>query len=132
MSDSSYAPSLAKRQWYPVVFPDKCDGCQGLDTPKCVEFCPHGVFEIIEGKATVVRPQDCVYGCIACRPLCPHGAIEFPQDQGFMRRKDRAWSEGLKRLTCSECGKVFWSDVETDLCMDCSERRTSRRGALGG
>jgi len=110
-----------RSQWYPVVFPDKCDGCQGLDVPKCVEFCPHGVYAILSGKATVVNPQDCVNGCVACRPLCPKGAIEFPQDLGFMK-KDKAWTEGLRQLTCTKCGKVFWTDSDRDTCWDCSAK----------
>ena len=33
--------------WYPTIFPDKCDGCAGFETPKCIEFCPHKVFGIL-------------------------------------------------------------------------------------
>jgi len=106
--------------WYPVVFPEKCDGCRGLDVPRCVQFCPHNVYGIEEGKATVVNPQNCVNGCIACRPLCPKKAIEFPMDPGFMKRKDKAWSEGLIELRCKKCGRVFWSDSERDTCWACS------------
>jgi NAD-dependent dihydropyrimidine dehydrogenase PreA subunit len=112
--------SSRRSSWYPVVFPEKCDGCQGLDTPKCIQFCPHGVFAILDGKAFVVSPQNCVNGCVACRPLCPKGAIEFPQDAGFMRKKDKAWTEGLKQRTCKQCGRVFWTDSERDTCYDCS------------
>jgi len=39
--------------WYPTIFPDKCDGCAGFETPKCIEFCPHKVFGILDGKAIV-------------------------------------------------------------------------------
>jgi len=107
--------------WYPIVFPEKCDGCQGIEAPKCIEFCPHDVYALVDGKAIVARPQNCVNGCVACRPLCPRGAIDFPQDVGFMRGKDRAWSEGLRKLTCRRCGKVFWSNSETELCWNCLE-----------
>jgi len=41
--------------WYPTVFPDRCNGCEGLEKPQCIEFCPHGVFELKEGKAVVVN-----------------------------------------------------------------------------
>lgn len=122
MSGSSREPSPAKRgPWYPVVFPNKCDGCQGLATPRCIEFCPHGVFTIVDGKAVVANPQNCIDGCVACRPLCPRGAIEFPQDLGFMKR-DKAWTEGLKQRTCRKCGRIFWTDSDRDTCWDCSAK----------
>ncbi|MEM2981058.1 MAG: ferredoxin family protein [Thermoproteota archaeon] len=105
--------------WYPIVFPDRCDGCQGLEKPKCVEFCPHTVFALMGGKAVVANPQNCVEGCVACMPLCPRKAIEFPRHPGS-RRGDRSWSEGLRRIVCRKCGRVFWTNEDRDLCWECS------------
>lgn len=65
--------------WYPTVFPDKCDGCEGFEKPRCIEFCPNGVFELREGKAIVANPHNCVHGCVACESVCPKKAITFPQ-----------------------------------------------------
>ncbi|MBO3769813.1 MAG: hypothetical protein QXS51_03355 [Thermoproteota archaeon] len=104
--------------WYPIVFPDRCDGCQG-SKPKCIDFCPHNVFALRGGKAFVANPQNCVEGCVSCMPLCPRKAIEFPLHRSF-RICERSWTEGLKRITCRKCGRVFWTNEERDLCWECS------------
>ena len=49
---------------------DKCDGCG-----TCVDVCPVGVFELREGKSTVVNPDECLV-CRACEAQCPNNAIE--------------------------------------------------------
>ncbi|MEM1547867.1 MAG: hypothetical protein QXU09_03765 [Thermoproteota archaeon] len=105
--------------WYPVLFPEQCDGCQGSEKPKCIEFCPHNVFALRGGKAFVANPQNCVEGCVSCMPLCPRKAIEFPLHRSF-RICERPWTEGLKRITCRKCGRVFWTNEERDLCWECS------------
>ncbi|KPV62121.1 MAG: NADH-plastoquinone oxidoreductase subunit [Candidatus Bathyarchaeota archaeon BA1] len=82
--------------WYPTVFPDRCDGCEGLEKPHCIEFCPYGVFELRDVKALVVYPHKCVYGCIACERLCPKKAIAFPQRIATMP-KIKSENKGLLR-----------------------------------
>ncbi|MEM2385026.1 MAG: hypothetical protein QXL74_07040, partial [Candidatus Bathyarchaeia archaeon] len=57
--------------WYPTIFPEKCDGCLRFGEPRCIKFCPHGVYSFIDGKAVVVNPQNCIYGCVACESVCP-------------------------------------------------------------
>jgi len=39
--------------WFPIIFSDKCDGCAKIGKPRCVEFCPNGVFMFQDGKAVV-------------------------------------------------------------------------------
>lgn len=107
--------------WYPIVFPDRCDGCQGLEKPRCVEFCPHGVFALRENKAVVASPQDCVEGCVACMPLCPRGAIEFPMRR-VSKSGEKSWTEGLRKKTCRKCGRVFWTNEDRDICWECSSQ----------
>mgnify|MGYP001042414828 CR=1 FL=1 len=106
--------------WYPTVFPDKCDGCEGLEKPQCIEFCPYGVFELRDGKALVVNPHKCVYGCIACERLCPKKAIAFPQRIAAMPKvpKDKGL---LRKVKCRNCGRIFWTNRDTDLCFDCEK-----------
>jgi len=109
--------------WYPTIFPDKCDGCIHFDSARCVDFCPHNVFEIRDGKAIVINPQNCVYGCIACAMMCPGKAIVFPQRSSQtvatkVRDKGLLW-----KVKCKECGKVFWTNREVNICMDCEGRR---------
>jgi len=56
----------------PVVDTNKCKGAGA-----CAEVCPANVFDIVDGKAVVARPQDCTE-CRACEAACPNGAISFP------------------------------------------------------
>jgi NAD-dependent dihydropyrimidine dehydrogenase PreA subunit len=107
--------------WYPTVFPDKCNGCEGLEKPQCIEFCPHGVFELKDGKAVVVNPHKCVYGCIACERICPKKAIAFPQRIASMPKmpKDKGL---LHKVVCKGCGKTFWTNRDVDVCMDCESK----------
>ncbi|MEM2912689.1 MAG: hypothetical protein QW146_09325 [Candidatus Bathyarchaeia archaeon] len=104
--------------WYPTVFPDKCNGCEDLEAPQCIQFCPHGVFGLKDSKAVVVNPHKCVYGCIACERICPKKAIAFPQRIATMPKipKDKGL---LHKVVCKKCGKTFWTNREVEVCMDC-------------
>jgi NAD-dependent dihydropyrimidine dehydrogenase PreA subunit len=41
---------------------------------ECVEVCPAGVYEIVDGKVQAERIADCVE-CGACEGICPTDAI---------------------------------------------------------
>ena len=47
----------------------KCNGCG-----RCTEVCPHGVFNVSNGKAEVVERDLCME-CGACALNCPFDAI---------------------------------------------------------
>lgn len=49
--------------------PSRCTGC-GM----CVEVCPHGVFQMKNGKAMIVDRDACME-CGACEKNCAFGAI---------------------------------------------------------
>ena len=48
---------------------NRCVGCG-----RCGEVCPHGIFEVADGKARIVDRDLCME-CGACARNCPVGAI---------------------------------------------------------
>jgi NAD-dependent dihydropyrimidine dehydrogenase PreA subunit len=47
----------------------KCTGCE-----RCVEVCPHGVFEILNHRAQIIALDNCME-CGACSQNCSFGAL---------------------------------------------------------
>ena len=78
--------------WFPLIDPDRCDHCL-----KCLEFCPHDVYESVEGKLEVANPFNCPVGCSRCQSVCPRKAIAFmsPRDLGMMLQQLRRQRAGL-------------------------------------
>ncbi|MBN2441702.1 MAG: 4Fe-4S dicluster domain-containing protein [Spirochaetales bacterium] len=54
----------------------KCNGCR-----MCLAVCPHGVFEIENKRATIVKKDSCME-CGACQLNCPREAITVKQGVG--------------------------------------------------
>jgi len=50
--------------WFPTIVSDKCDGCMKTGKPRCIEFCPNGVFLFQEEKAVVAYPTKCGNGAV--------------------------------------------------------------------
>jgi NAD-dependent dihydropyrimidine dehydrogenase PreA subunit len=60
-----YLPNVASLEYTP----EKCRGCK-----RCVEVCPHGVFEMNHSHAQLVAPDSCME-CGACALNCAFDAI---------------------------------------------------------
>lgn len=62
----------------PVVFPDKCNGCQGESEPMCQQVCPGDLMTIdpVSGKAFCRDPGDC-WDCMTCVKACVRRAIQI-------------------------------------------------------
>ena len=60
--------------WNPTLDKQRCIECK-----KCLEFCPFGVYELVDGKVTVVNPHNCKNNCPACARHCPTKAVIFPK-----------------------------------------------------
>lgn len=55
---------------------NKCIGCK-----KCVQVCPHRVFEMDNKKAKLIRINSCIE-CGACKMNCSVGAINVEAGVG--------------------------------------------------
>jgi len=75
---------------------DKCTGCS-----RCTEVCPHGVFDLAEGKARVAEKDSCME-CGACALNCPAKAIEVNAGTGCATAIIMSWFTG-KEPACG-CG----------------------------
>jgi len=71
---ASFPSKLGEDAWYPTLDKDACAECG-----KCFEFCPFGVYEMVNDRVTVVHPQHCKNNCPACARQCPTSAIIFPK-----------------------------------------------------
>lgn len=56
----------------PIIDISLCEGCG-----ECQIGCPTGAVEMVDGRAVIVRPDDCNY-CAECEALCPRQAISCP------------------------------------------------------
>jgi len=82
-----------KIDWSPMINTDVCTGCGA-----CAEFCPNGVFELVDGVMTVANPLNCVPACDKCASVCPVSAITFPPKEYLLRQVEE------QRGSCS-CGE---------------------------
>ena len=61
------------KTWYPIIDYEKCVGCLN-----CVNFCPHDVYTVKDGKPYVAHPENCVEFCRGCQKgACEHNAIRY-------------------------------------------------------
>ena len=83
-----------------LAFDDaKCVGCG-----RCTEVCPHGVFEIADGKAQIVDKDSCME-CGACALNCPASALEVNAGVGCAAAIIMSWFTGKEPVCgCSEDG----------------------------
>lgn len=72
--------------WYPTVDEKKCIGC-GL----CFVTCGRNVYNMVDKKAKVANPNDCMVGCSTCATICPVGAISFP-DKDIIQKIQREYA----------------------------------------
>ncbi len=77
-----------------VYEPQICNGCA-----KCVEVCPHAVFEMDGRLARLIRPQACME-CGACQLNCVTGAIRVDSGVGCASAMIIAALKGRQEVAC--------------------------------
>lgn len=64
---------------------EKCVGCG-----RCAEVCPHGVLEMVDGKAKIIDLDSCME-CGACTRNCLVHAIEVTPGTGCVYAVVKSW-----------------------------------------
>lgn len=75
---------------------EKCTGCR-----QCTMVCPHGVFEMADGRARVIDRGACIE-CGACMRNCRFGAISLKPGVGCASAIINGWIRGTEP-SC-DCG----------------------------
>lgn len=69
---------------------DRCTGCG-----RCIEVCPHNVFELKDKKAVMINRDFCIE-CGACEKNCPFYAIEVSPGVGCASAIIKGWLAGTE------------------------------------
>jgi NAD-dependent dihydropyrimidine dehydrogenase PreA subunit len=75
--------------------PSRCNGCG-----KCVEVCPHGVYEM-DGRLAVLAHKEACMECGACQLNCITGSIHVESGVGCATAMIQAALKGSKEVECS-------------------------------
>jgi len=65
-----------------------CNGCR-----MCTMVCPHGVFEMVEGRARIADRDACIE-CGACVRNCAAGALSVDPGVGCAAAVIKGWLTG--------------------------------------
>ncbi len=84
MSPLRYLPGVATLK----LDAEKCNGCRA-----CTQVCPHGIFEIADGRAAIVDLDACME-CGACALNCAQGAIALSPGVGCAAAIINSWIRG--------------------------------------
>lgn len=76
---------------------DLCMGCK-----TCEKVCPHGVFIVIDKKASILDRDRCME-CGACVLNCEYQAIRVSPGVGCAAYIISSWIHGKENATCN-CG----------------------------
>jgi NAD-dependent dihydropyrimidine dehydrogenase PreA subunit len=82
--------------WFPSIDYDVC-----LTDLKCLNFCPHEVFEwdAATGRPVVAHPLRCLPGCTICLEGCDAGALSLPTKSEFQATREKLREKDSKRST---------------------------------
>ncbi len=77
---------------------EKCTGCG-----RCTQVCPHAVFELVDGVATL-RDRGACMECGACQRNCAFGAITVDSGVGCAAALLDAMFRRKQDATCGPTG----------------------------
>ena len=78
---------------------ERCTGCG-----RCMEVCPHGVFDLERGKAQIIDKDLCME-CGACALNCPEEALSVNAGVGCAAAIIKSWvTGGEPSCDCNDSG----------------------------
>ena len=79
---------------------ENCTGCG-----RCTEVCPHGVFDVSNGKAEVIQRDLCME-CGACALNCPAKTLKVNAGVGCAAAVIWGWFTGNEPACGCSCGSA--------------------------
>lgn len=116
---------MRRGSWFPIIYPDLSNGCAGLEKPRCVQYSPNVVFNLRENMVIVTNPHNCIYLYTSCELVCPRKAIAFSRRTSTPTKRINMKKMLIRKTKCDVCDKIYWTNIETDMCLD-YERKEHR------
>lgn len=101
----------------------------------CELFCPTGALKRIENNDEEVRIDFRVslcMGCYQCRELCHRDALQYTELislEDLITDKTGTLIRKAKN-SCSRCGKLYISEISSDVCLKCMKKERVERDIM--
>lgn len=125
-------PGPGNDAWFPVIDKERCTECG-----KCFDFCPFGVYDMIDDRIRVVHPTNCKNNCPACARNCPSEAIIFPKYgrspiNGGLEQEEKLQRDAMAAMGGKTSGMQAFRVDHSTLYADALRARLLERRSLGG
>ena len=62
------------------------------------------------------------------KPTCSCVTDPFANLPPELRPRNRSFTDSLRKVTCPDCGLVYWTNRKTDLCAECEKKAGRNSG----
>jgi len=110
-----------------IYISNECNLCK-----ICQHVCPTNAIRIIKDKDSghiYFNPSACVK-CYACEDACIRKAIEIKDSTVSEITKESYEIFEVKQKVCKNCGAVFYSNSEDDICFSCITKKERKKSLI--